>query len=143
MEKLKSFILDILMFMIILSVVSVAGLIDIRTSQSNEGSPIEKEIGLQLEKYNNDIKTMGDKIAKETKELEELKKQIDSMKDNNNSKSWNSSIITYNTKLTQYKKDMEEYNKKIEEHNKIYSQYTLLGEKNESVLVWVKTLIGI
>lgn len=142
-EKLKLFILDAFTVMIIISVVSVAGLIDITTEQSSEDLPIAKEMAIQLEKSNNDIKNMGNKIAKESKELEELKEQIDSMKDNENPGNWNNVVISYNSKLLQYEKDMKEYNKKLEENNEVYKRYKLLGEKDETIITWVRKLIGI
>ena len=125
---------------IILFIVSLAGLVDIRSGQSPSDSPMIKEMSQSLEKDEKDIQVNGDKLAKETKEIDDLKKQMDTIKGSGTSESWNNSIINYNNKLAQYKKDMEEYNAKLEEYNKKYNQYKLLGKKNENVIEWIKSV---
>lgn len=143
MGWLKSFILDVFMVIMILFIVCLAGLVDIRAGQSPKDSPTVKEISQSLEKDKKFIETMGDKMVKENKEIDDLKKQIDAMKSNGKSQEWNNSIINYNVKLVQYKKDMEEYNAKLEEYNKKYNQYKLLGQKDENLIEWVKSVLGI
>lgn len=143
MERLKSFIVDVFMVLMILLIVCLAGLVDIRTGESPKDLPVIKEMGQSLEKDEKYIEVMGDKMAKETEEIDNLKKQIDAIKADGNSEEWNNSIINYNNKLVQYKKDMDGYNEKLDEYNKKYNQYKLLGEKNDNVLEWVKSVLGV
>lgn len=143
MERLKSFVFDAFMVVIILFVVCLAGLVDMKSRQSPKDLPMMKEMSQSLEKDKKYIEDMGDKMAKETQEIDELKKQIDTTKASGRSEDWNNSIINYNNKLVQYKKDMDEYNTKLEEYNKKYNQYKLLGDKNENVVEWVKSILGI
>lgn len=141
-KRLKSFIEDVFMVLIILFVVCLAGLVDMRAGESPKASPVINEMSQSLEKDKKYIEVMGDKIAVETKEIDNSKKEMERIKANGNTKEWNNSIISYNNKLVQYKKDMDEYNLKLEEYNKKYNQYKLLGEKNESVSDWIKSVIG-
>jgi uncharacterized coiled-coil DUF342 family protein len=143
MERLKSFIEDIFMVLMILFIVCLAGLVDMKTRESPKTSPVIKEMGQSLEKDQNYIEVMGDKIAKETKEIDNSKKQMQVIKASGNSEKWNDTIIDYNNKLVQYKKDMDEYNSKLEEYNKKYNQYKVLGQKNENIIEWVKSIMGV
>lgn len=143
MERLKLFIEDVSMILIVLLIVCLAGLVDMKTSESPKISPVVKEMGQSLEKDQKYIEVMGDKIAKETKEIDNSKKQMEAIKASDNSEKWNATIIEYNNKLVQYKKDMDEYNSKLEEYNKKYNQYKVLGQKNENIIEWVKSVMGV
>jgi len=142
-ERLKSFTEDVFMVLIILFIVCLAGLVDIRAGESPKASPVVKEMNQSLEKDQKYIEVMGDKIAAETKEIDNSKKQMKAIKASGNSEEWNNSIINYNNKLVEYKKDMDEYNSKLEEYNKKYNQYKLLGQKNENIIEWIKSVIGV
>lgn len=142
-ERLKSFIVDIFMVLIILIIVCLAGLVDIRTGESPKDSPVLNEMGQSLDKDEKYIEVMGDKMAEQSKEIDNLKKQMDIIKASGNSEEWNNSIINYNNKLVQHKKDMDEYDVKLDAYNKKYNQYKLLGQKNESVIEWVKSVLGV
>jgi chromosome segregation ATPase len=143
MERLKSFIFDIFMAIIIFFVVCLAGLVDIRSEQYPKDSPMMQEMRQSLATDQKYIENMGNKMIKETQEIDKLKKQIDITKSKGNKEEWNNNIINYNNKLSQRKKDMDEYKLKLEEYNKKYNQYKLLGEKNENVVKWVKSILGI
>jgi hypothetical protein len=142
-KRLKSFIEDVFMVLIILSIVCLAGLVDIKAGEAPKASPIIKEMGQSLEKDENYIEDMGNKVAEESKEIDNFKKQMEVIKASGNSEEWNNSVINYNNKLVQYKKDMDEYNVKLEAYNKKYNQYKLLGQKNENIIEWVKSVLGV
>ncbi|MCH5138964.1 hypothetical protein JMF89_17500, partial [Clostridiaceae bacterium UIB06] len=89
MEKLKSFIEDVFMVLIVLLIVCLAGLVDMKTRESSKISPVVKEMGQSLEKDQKYIEVMGDKIAKETKEIDNSKKQMEAVKASDNSEKWN------------------------------------------------------
>lgn len=143
MERLKSFIEDIFMVLIILFIVCLAGLVDMKAGESPKASPIIKEMSQSLEKDQKYIEDMGNKVAKESKEIDSCKKQMEVIKASGNSEEWNYSVINYNNKLVEYRKDMDEYNAKLEEYNKKYNQYKLLGQKNENIIEWVKSVLGV
>lgn len=143
MERLKLFVEDVFMILMILFIVCLAGLVDIRAEESPKASPVVTEMGQSLEKDKKTIEVMGDKVAQENKEIDTSKKQMEAIKTSGNSEEWNNSIIIYNNKLVQYKKDLAEYNAKLEEYNKKYNQYKLLGQKNENVIEWVKSVLGV
>jgi hypothetical protein len=143
MEKLKSFIEDVFIVLIILFIVCLAGFVDIRNGQSPKESPVINEMGESLDKDEKYIEVMGDKMAEQTKEIDNLKKQMDIIKASGKSEEWNNSIINYNNKLVQYKKDMDEYNAKLEAYDKKNNQYKLLGQKNENIIEWVKSVLGV
>lgn len=143
MKRVKLFIFDTFMTLVVFCIVCVAGLIDIRAAQSPKNSSVIKEISLDLGKDEKEIQNMGDRIVKENKEIAELKKQMDDNKVKGNYKDWNNNVISYNSKLSEYNKDMDEYNCKLEDYNKKYNQYKLLGEKHENVFVWVKSVLGV
>lgn len=151
MKRIKSFICELLVVIIVLSVVFIAGLVDIRNEQSSKNYqdikkidvPQEvKKIDIPLEEDKRDIDSMSKKIEEESKELDYAKKQMEALKDSGKIKDWNNSVINYNTKLLNYKKDMKDYSDKLEKYNK-NNKLNLASEKKENVYSWIKSILGI
>lgn len=144
MDRLKSLICEMAVIVIILFLVLVAGLVDIRDDQSSNTSSREiQEMNASIEKDKKNIENMSDGLVKKNKELEQIKKNMDKLKSDNNITELNNSIIIYNTKLLEYKSSLTEYNISLDKYNKRCAQFKILGEKNKSLMQWIKSIVGI
>jgi uncharacterized coiled-coil DUF342 family protein len=142
MQIIKSFIGEILLFLIVLCIVCIAGLVDIRAEQYPKQEENIKAMNVLLEGDKAYINDMGKNVAMESREVDEAKSQMEGLKNSNKIDEWNNSVISYNTKLFKYKKDINEYYAKLDEYNKKYNALSLTVNKNENVLDWLKSILG-
>lgn len=143
MERLKSFILEISIVILVFFIVCIAGLVDIKAREYPKDQQRIKEINVVLESDKKDIEEMSIKIEKQHQELEKIKKQMETLKEKGNSEEWNNTVINYNNKLIQYNKDLSEYKQKLDEYNKRYNNFKSQGRNSENVMEWVKSVLGI
>lgn len=143
MERLKSFILEMSMAILVFFIVCIAGLVDIKSRESPKDQQRIKEINVVLESDKKDIEGMSIKIEKQYQELEKMKKQMETFKEKGNSEEWNSMVISYNNKLIEYNKDLSEYKQKLDEYSKKYDNFKYQDKNSENVMEWVKSVLGI
>lgn len=143
MERLKSFILELSVVILVFFIVCVAGLVDIKVGESPKDNQRIKEINVVLESDKKDIEGLSAKIEKQHQELQQIKAQMEKLKARGNTEEWNKLVVQYNNKLIQYNKDLSEYKQKLEEYDKRYSSFKSQDTTNQSVVEWVKSVLGI
>lgn len=144
MNKFKSLMFEIITILGILLLVLVAGLVDLRNgqSQSTIKSGEFQEMSVSIENDRKNIEKMSSELIKKNQELEQMKSNLGKLK-SDNIEEWNNSIIIYNKKLSEYRNSLEEYNTSLDRYNKRYNQFKVMGKKNESLVQWIKSIIGI
>ena len=142
MNKFKSLMFEIITILGILLLVLVAGLVDLRNGQSTVNFKEVQEMSVSIENDRKNIEKMSSELIKKNQELEQMKSNLGKLK-SDNIEERNNSIIIYNKKLSEYRNSLEEYNTSLDRYNKRYNQFKVMGKKNESLIQWIKSIIGI
>ncbi|MCI1944854.1 hypothetical protein [Clostridium luticellarii] len=142
MEKFKSIMTEIAVAIIILLVICAAALVDIKSRESSTVSQAMQDMDITLKQYKESIDNLGSTVKKESVELQKLKDKMNTLK-SGDAYRWNQTVVSYNNKLTEYNEHMNEYNEKIKDYNKNYKYYENMKRKNENIIEWIKTIIGI
>ncbi|MFL0196674.1 hypothetical protein ACJDU8_14060 [Clostridium sp. WILCCON 0269] len=142
MEKLKIILTEIVVIVVILFIICVAALVDLKSKDSVSTSKVIRDMYYSLQQEKKVIDDLGDDIKKGSKELKNLKDNMDNIK-SSGGYGWNDAVIKYNSKLNEYNTKMNEYSEKVKTYNKRYEQYEKMKQKNENIIQWVKTVIGI
>ncbi|MHC6180526.1 hypothetical protein ACYUJ6_11835 [Clostridium sp. JNZ X4-2] len=143
MEKLKYFITEISVAVIILLIICMASLVDVKSRESSKTSQVVHNMQSTLQQYKKSLDNLGNTVQRESIELKKLKNDMDDAAQSGNTYKWNEAVVAYNSKLTAYNMHIDEYNKKINIYNKSYQQYESMKKKNENIIEWIKSIIGI
>lgn len=135
---LKSFLFETFMIVIIFLLVAIAGLVDLKSSEQLQNKQVLKDMSESLQKDKKFIEDMNTNLIKDNDKIQNLKKEINSA----SSDKKNDLIIQYNYQVKNYKQELDNYNEKVKQYDNMYNQYKSFGGKSESLIKWIKSIIG-